>query len=84
MKQNIQDLNAMIVETKKRHDDNTSFIEHKRNEVIRLRDTQMKLIEAGFDDVIKKLEEKRDRLKESFRGKYDTQEKVFDEKLTDL
>ena len=40
------------------NDDNVSFIEHRRDEVFRMKEQQIYFIEYGFSEVIKKLEEK--------------------------
>lgn len=41
--------------TKRINEDNQSFIEHVRGDVIRLNETQAKNIDKGFDEVIEKL-----------------------------
>lgn len=66
IKQNIYDLNKLLLNTKRISDDNRTYIVHQREEVQRLKDQQMKNIDKGFADLIRKLEEKRDELKADF------------------
>jgi predicted CopG family antitoxin len=59
-----------MLNTKRINDDNRSLITHVREEVLRLKDQQLKNIDKGFSDLIRRLEEKRDELKSEFSGKY--------------
>lgn len=43
---------------------------HIKEEVFRLKDQQLRNIDKGFSDLIKKLEEKRDELKNEFSNRY--------------
>ena len=43
---------------------------HVREEILRLKETQLRNIDKGFGDLIRRLEEKRDELKSEFSGKY--------------
>jgi hypothetical protein len=70
IKQNIYDLNKLLLNTKRISDDNRTYIVHQREEVVRLKEQQMKNIDKGFSDLIRKLEEKRDELKADFTQKY--------------
>ena len=67
--------------TRRINDDNISFVEHRRSEVLRMKEQQIYFIEYGFAEVIKKLEEKRDKLKEEFAARYDQEESRFNEKM---
>ena len=57
-----------------------SFVELRREEVQRMKEQQIYFIEYGFNEVIKKLEEKRDQLKEEFTAKYTREEERFAQK----
>ncbi len=41
MKQNIKDLNQLLQNTKRINDDNISYIDHKKSEVINLKEQQL-------------------------------------------
>jgi len=70
IRQNIYDLHKLLLNTKRINDDNRSYVTHVHEEVARLKDQQLKNIDKGFSDLIKKLEEKRDELKQEFASKY--------------
>lgn len=70
IKQNIYDLNKLMLNTKRINDDNRQFIEHIKQEIQRLNDTQARNIEKGFNELIAKLQERRDELKAAFEEKY--------------
>lgn len=57
--------------TRTHNDDNVSFVEHRRDEVLRMKEQQIYFIEYGFGEVIKKLEEKKEQLKVEFSARYD-------------
>ena len=61
----------MMNETRTHNDDNVSFVEHKRDEILRMKEQQIYFIEYGFTEVIKKLEEKKESLKIEFSARYD-------------
>ena len=63
------------------NDDNLAFVEHRRGEIARAREKQMEYIEFGFAEVIRKLEEKKEKLKQDFAARYDEEERKFDDKL---
>ena len=56
VRQNIADLRSLMESTRQVNDDNLSFIEHKKEEIQRMREQQLHYIEYGFGEVIKKLE----------------------------
>lgn len=70
IKQNIYDLNKLMLNTKRINDDNRQFIEHIKQEIQRLNDQQSKNIDKGFNELIMKLQERRDELKQTFAEKY--------------
>ena len=84
VKQNIKDLQKLIQSTKRINDDNISYIDHKKSEVLNLKEQQLKNIDIGFAEVIKGLEKKRDTLKADFTAKYETEEVKYDEKMGTL
>ena len=84
IKQNIKDLHKLLENTKRINDDNISYIDHKKSEVVNLKKQQMQNIEIGFAEVIKGLEKKRDLLKSDFTGKYEIEEAKYDEKMGTL
>ena len=70
IKQNVYDLHKLLLNTKRINDDNRSYITHIKEEVLRLKEQQLRNIDKGFGDLIKKLEEKREELKNEFSNKY--------------
>ncbi|CDW83056.1 kelch motif family protein [Stylonychia lemnae] len=74
IKQNIYDLHKLLLNTKRINEDNRNYIQHIKEEVLRLKEQQLRNIDKGFGDLIKKLEEKRDELKNEFSNKYLTEE----------
>lgn len=56
--------------TKRINEDNRNYITHIKEEVLRLKEQQLRNIDKGFGDLIKKLEEKREELKNEFSNKY--------------
>lgn len=59
VRQNVSDLKTLMESTRRVNDDNMSFVEHRRSEVLRMKEQQIYYIDFGFDEVIKKLQEKR-------------------------
>lgn len=59
-----------MLNTKRINEDNRNYITHIKEEILRLKDQQLRNIDKGFADLIKKLEEKRDELKNEFSNKY--------------
>ena len=60
VRRNIADLQKLILNTKKVNEDNSTYINKVKEDVYKMRDVQLKNIDFGFSEVIKKLEEKRD------------------------
>lgn len=52
-----------MLNTKRINDDNRQFIEHIKQEIQRLNDQQSRNIDKGFNELIAKLQERRDELK---------------------
>lgn len=63
-------MHKLLLNTKRINEDNRSYIQHIKEEVLRLKDQQLRNIDKGFGDLIKKLEEKREELKTEFSNKY--------------
>lgn len=55
IKQNIYDLNKLMLNTKRINDDNRQFIEHIKQEIQRLNEQQARNIDKGFNELILKL-----------------------------
>lgn len=70
IKQNVYDLHKLMLNTKRINDDNRTLVTHVREEVLRLKENQLKNIDKGFGDLIHRLEEKREELKSEFAAKY--------------
>ena len=70
IKQNIYDLHKLLLNTKRINEDNWQYVCHVKEELSRLREQQMRNIDKGFGELIQRLEEKRDELKQDFAGKY--------------
>ena len=52
IKQNIYDLNKLMLNTKRINDDNRQFIEHIKQEIQRLNEAQARNIDKGFNELI--------------------------------
>lgn len=74
IKQNIYDLNKLMLNTKRINDDNRQFVEHIKQEIQRLNEQQARNIDKGFNELIQKLQERRDELKQTFAEKYIAEE----------
>ena len=81
VRQNIFDLQKLLINTKRINEDNQSYIEHVKSDVQRLGDTQGKNIDKGFEEVIQKLVAKRETLKHDFQARYNTEVQKYDAKL---
>ena len=81
VRQKVSDLRALMDSTRQVNDDNLSFVEHRRDEVTRMKEQQLYYIDYGFDEVIKKLQEKREQLKVDFNQRYQNEETRFAEKM---
>lgn len=63
-----------MLNTKRINDDNRQFIEHIKQEIQRLNEQQARNIDKGFNELILKLQERRDELKQAFAEKYIAEE----------
>jgi len=63
-----------MLNTKRINDDNRQFIEHIKQEIQRLNEQQSRNIDKGFNELILKLQERRDELKQAFAEKYIAEE----------
>ena len=70
IKQNIYDLHKLLLNTKRINEDNRNYVVHIKEEIGRLKEQQLRNIDKGFGDLIKKLEEKKEELKNEFSSKY--------------
>ena len=59
-----------MLNTKRINEDNKNYVTHIKEEILRLKEQQLRNIDKGFSDLIKKLEDKRDELKNEFSNKY--------------
>ena len=59
VKQNITDLSKMIINTRRLTEDNLNLLEQAREELHKLLSAQLKNLDMGFGDLIKKLEDKK-------------------------
>jgi hypothetical protein len=60
VKQNISDLQKLLENTKRINDDNRIYIDNQTVEIQKLKSQQIENIEKGFNDVILRLQNKRD------------------------
>ena len=59
LKQNVLDLQKMILNSSRLNDENSKLLDQTRDELSRLKYQQLKNIEKGFTDLQKKLEDKK-------------------------
>lgn len=81
IKQNIYDLHTLLLNTKRINEDSRSHVTHVMEEVGTLRDQQIRNIDKGFGELIKKLEEKREELKIELSTRYMVEEKKALDKI---
>lgn len=72
--QNINDLEKMLNNTKRLIMENETLIEQVKEELSRLMDQQIKNINQGFGDLIRKLEEKKHEIILDFEKKFKKEE----------
>ena len=80
VKQNIDDLQKLILNTKRINEDNKSYVTHVQGNLTRLRQTQIVNVKKGFSEIILKMEEKRDTLTKEFQDRYDSAAQVYTDK----
>lgn len=66
MKQNVLDLQKMLINANRLNEENRKLIEQVKDELNRLRIQQMKNIDKGFYELTKKLEDKKTEIKFEF------------------
>lgn len=81
IKQNIHDLNKLLMNTKRITEDKRNYIIYLKKEIDRLKEIQLKNIDQGFAALIKRMEDKRDALKEEFKAKYVTESTIMVNKI---
>ena len=74
LKQNVLDLQKMILNASRLNDENSKLLDQTREELSRLRYQQLKNIDKGFADLYKKLEEKKLELKNDFERRFRAEE----------
>jgi len=82
IKQNIQDLNKLLLNTKRITEDKKNYVVYLKKEIDKLKEVQLKNIDQGFAALIKRMEDKRDSLKEEFKAKYVAESMTMYNKLT--
>lgn len=75
--QNINDLEKMLNNTKRLIVENENLVEQVKEELSRLMDQQVKNINQGFNDLIRKLEEKKHEIILEFEKKFKKEEQKF-------
>ena len=84
VKQNIDDLQKLIMNTKRINEDNKSYVTHVQDNLQRLRENQIANVEKGFAEIISQMEQKRDTLVKEFTERYDAAEGIYGEKQVTL
>ena len=82
IKQNIHDLNKLLLNTKRITEDKKNYIIYLKKEIERLKDVQLRNIDQGFAILIKRMEDKRDSLKEEFKAKYMSESMTMHNKIS--
>ena len=82
IKQNIHDLNKLLLNTKRITEDKKNYIIYLKKEIERLKDVQLRNIDQGFAILIKRMEDKRDSLKEEFKAKYMSESMIMHNKIS--
>lgn len=82
LKQNVLDLQKMILNASRLNDENSKLLDQTREELSRLRYQQLKNIERGFAELYKKLEEKKAELKNDFERRFRAEEQKLITKMS--
>ena len=72
----------MILNSSRLNDENSKLLDQTRDELSRLKYQQLKNIDKGFTDLQKKLEEKKNELKNDFEKRFRAQEQKLITKMT--
>ena len=70
--------------TKRITDDNKSYVQHVSGNLARLKQQQIENVDKGFDEIIKKMQDKRELLKKDFEERYSSTDAVYLEKENTL
>ena len=82
LKQNVLDLQKMILNASRLNDENSKLLDQTRDELSRLKFQQLKNIDKGFADLFRKLEEKKMELKTEFEKKFRAEEQRLMTKMS--
>lgn len=74
LKQNVLDLQKMILNASRLNEENSKLLDQTRDELARLKQQQLKNIDKGFADLFRKLDEKKMELKAEFDKKFRSEE----------
>ena len=74
LKQNVLDLQKMLVNANRLNEENRKLIDQVKDELNRLKVQQMKNIEKGFYELQKKLEDKKTEIRLEFEKRYKKEE----------
>ena len=82
LKQNALDLAKVIQNASRLNVENSNLLDQTREEIQRQKQHQIKNIDKGFDDLFKKLEEKKIELKNDFEKRYRAEEQRMITKMS--
>ena len=77
VKQNITDLSKMIMNTRRLTEDNLNLLEQAREELHKLLSQQIRNLDQGFGDIIKRLEDKKYEITVNFENQYKNEDQRF-------
>ena len=77
IKQNITDLSKMIMNTRRLTEDNLNLLEQAREELHKLLSHQLKNLDQGFNELIRKLNEKKMEITVGFENQYKREDQRF-------
>ena len=82
LKQNVLDLQKMILNATRLNDENSKLLDQTREELARLKFQQIRNIEKGFADLQKKLDEKKVELRNDFEKRFRAEEQKMITKMS--
>ena len=77
LKQNVYDLQKMLVNATRLNEENRKLIEQVKDELSKLKQQQMQNIDKGFMELMKKLEDKKQEIMIEFEKRYKKEEQKF-------
>jgi len=77
LKQNVYDLQKMLVNATRLNEENRKLIEQVKDELSKLKQQQMQNIDKGFMELMKKLEDKKQEIMLEFEKRYKKEEQKF-------